>query len=103
MTKIKSITAMKQRLQQALSDLAEQEAVIELVRQAVIKYDLQPADVFSAEALGSALATSVDESIPYCDRSGNTWLGKGCRPRWLIDAIESGAELDDFKNPSYAG
>ena len=103
MPKVKAITAMKQRLQQALNDLVEQEAVIELVRQVVMKYDLQPADVFSEEDLGSALVTDIDESIPYCDRSGNTWLGKGRRPRWLIEAISGGAELQDFRNPSYVG
>ena len=35
MPKVKPVTAMKQRLQESLSDLAEQEEVIELVRQAI--------------------------------------------------------------------
>lgn len=104
MPKVKPVTAMKQRLQQALSDLAEQEEVIELVRQAVERYELKPADLFSEEDLGAALAPEpVHGSIPYCDRTGNTWTGKGRRPGWLVEAIQAGAELEDFKNPAYRG
>lgn len=104
MPKVKPVTAMKQRLQEVLSNLAEQEDVIELIRQTIEMYDLKPADVFSEEDLGEALAPDpVDESIPYCDRAGNTWTGKGRRPTWLVEAIEAGAALEDFRNPAYSG
>jgi DNA-binding protein H-NS len=103
MPKIKPVAAMKQRLQQALGELAEQEEVIELVRQAIQAYGLSPVDVFSADALEAASEPlAVDGSIPYCDRAGNTWSGKGRRPTWLIEALESGAALEDFRNPAYA-
>lgn len=55
MPKVKPVTAMKQRLQESLSDLAEQEEVIELVRQAIEMYELKPMDVFSEDELGAAL------------------------------------------------
>jgi DNA-binding protein H-NS len=88
MPKVKPVTAMKQRLQESLSDLAEQEEVIELVRQAIEMYELKPMDVFSEDELGAALAPDpVDESIPYCDRAGNTWAGKGRRPTWLVEGV----------------
>ena len=104
MPKVKPVIAMKQRLQQVLGELAQQEEVIELIKQAIQKYELQPADVFSAEDLETALTpTQVDESIPFCDRGGNTWSGKGRRPKWLVEAIEAGAALEDFKNPWYSG
>jgi DNA-binding protein H-NS len=104
MPKVKPITAMKQRLQQALGELAEQEEVIELVRKAIEKYDLKPTDVFSEANLGAALVPNqVDESKPYCDRAGNSWTGKGRRPTWLVEAIKAGAALEDFRNPAYSG
>jgi DNA-binding protein H-NS len=104
MPKVKPVTAMKQRLQESLSDLAEQEEVIELIRQAIEMYDLKPMDVFSEDELGAALSPDpVDESIPYCDRAGNTWAGRGRRPTWLVEAIEAGAALEDFRNPAYGG
>ena len=32
----------------------------------------------------------------YRSRSGETWAGRGARPRWLVAAIKSGKKLDDF-------
>ncbi len=104
MPKVKPVNAMKQRLKQALSELAEQEEVIELVKQAIELYGLEPADVFTAGSLGAAREPEpVDKSVPYCDRAGHTWSGKGRRPMWLIEAIGSGAALEDFRNPAYSG
>jgi DNA-binding protein H-NS len=32
----------------------------------------------------------------YRSRSGETWAGRGGKPRWLVDAIKGGRKLDDF-------
>jgi DNA-binding protein H-NS len=32
----------------------------------------------------------------YRDGSGNTWAGRGVRPRWLVAAIKEGKKLEDF-------
>jgi len=32
----------------------------------------------------------------YRGPSGETWAGRGARPRWLVAAIKSGKKLDDF-------
>ena len=32
----------------------------------------------------------------YRSRSGETWAGRGAKPRWLVDAIKSGKKIDDF-------
>jgi DNA-binding protein H-NS len=32
----------------------------------------------------------------YRSRSGETWAGRGARPRWLVAAIKQGKKLDDF-------
>jgi DNA-binding protein H-NS len=32
----------------------------------------------------------------YRSRSGETWAGRGQRPRWLVAAIKKGKKLDDF-------
>jgi len=32
----------------------------------------------------------------YCSPSGETWAGRGARPRWLVAAIKPGKKLDDF-------
>ena len=32
----------------------------------------------------------------YRGPSGETWAGRGARPRWLVGAIKEGKKLDDF-------
>jgi len=34
--------------------------------------------------------------VKYRDRAGNTWAGRGAKPRWLVAAIKGGKKLDDF-------
>src|SRR5215470_4025520 len=35
-------------------------------------------------------------SPKYRSPSGETWAGRGARPRWLVAAIKGGKKLDDF-------
>jgi DNA-binding protein H-NS len=32
----------------------------------------------------------------YRSPSGQTWAGRGARPRWLVAALKKGKKLDDF-------
>ena len=32
----------------------------------------------------------------YRDKAGNTWAGRGAKPRWLVAAIKGGGKLEDF-------
>jgi DNA-binding protein H-NS len=32
----------------------------------------------------------------YRGPSGETWAGRGARPRWLVDAVKGGKKIDDF-------
>jgi DNA-binding protein H-NS len=34
--------------------------------------------------------------VKYRDLAGNTWAGRGAKPRWLVAAIKKGKKLDDF-------
>ena len=45
--------------------------------------------------VGSALK---GRKVPpkYRSRSGETWAGRGARPRWLVAAIKGGKKPDDF-------
>jgi DNA-binding protein H-NS len=47
------------------------------------------------EGGGSALK---GRKVPpkYRGPSGETWAGRGAKPRWLVAAIKSGKKLDDF-------
>jgi DNA-binding protein H-NS len=32
----------------------------------------------------------------YRSRSGETWAGRGARPKWLVEALKKGKKVDDF-------
>jgi DNA-binding protein H-NS len=32
----------------------------------------------------------------YRSRSGETWAGRGAKPRWLVAALKKGKKVDDF-------
>jgi len=32
----------------------------------------------------------------YRSRSGETWAGRGARPRWLVEALKKGKRIEDF-------
>ena len=44
---------------------------------------------------GSALK---GKKVPpkYRSRSGETWVGRGAKPKWLVAAIKGGRKLEDF-------
>ena len=39
----------------------------------------------------------------YRGPSGETWAGRGARPRWLVAAVRGGKRLDDFLIDKSAG
>ncbi|WP_420849338.1 H-NS family nucleoid-associated regulatory protein [Ramlibacter henchirensis] len=40
--------------------------------------------------------SKASATAAYRDSQGNTWGGRGPRPRWLKDALAGGAKLEDF-------
>lgn len=96
----KTIASMKTRLEHALLEADEADEVVELLKQAVARFGIRPTDLFTKEELeGHAYV----QEAPYADRDGNTWKGRGRRPIWLMEALEKGAELEDFRNPRFRG
>jgi len=86
---------------EALMDLRERVEETLLKRRADIEQQLARMDVAVvgvarvARGGGSALK---GKKIPprYRGPSGETWAGRGARPRWLVAAIKGGKKLDDF-------
>ena len=53
------------------------------------------------QAKGKALRISSSlkgKKVPpkYRSAKGDTWAGRGAKPRWLVAAIKGGKKLDDF-------
>ena len=70
-----------------------------LERRAELQKQLERIAVVSSARVvrggGSALK---GRKVPpkYRSRSGETWAGRGAKPRWLVAAIKGGKKLDDF-------
>jgi DNA-binding protein H-NS len=32
----------------------------------------------------------------YRSRSGETWAGRGARPKWMVEALKEGKKMEDF-------
>nr|WP_229482068.1 H-NS family nucleoid-associated regulatory protein [Massilia sp. JS1662] len=45
----------------------------------------------------TATKAAINGPARYADGSGNTWSGKGRRPRWLNDALLAGKTIADFE------
>jgi len=45
---------------------------------------------------GGSVLKGRKVSPKYRGPSGETWAGRGARPRWLVAAIKGGKKLDDF-------
>ena len=53
------------------------------------------ADIASSRGRGGSLK---GKKVPpkYRDKAGNTWAGRGAKPRWLVAAVKEGKKLEDF-------
>jgi DNA-binding protein H-NS len=51
----------------------------------------------SAEKRRKASALKGRKVAPkYRSKSGETWAGRGAKPRWLVQALKKGKKLEDF-------
>lgn len=87
------------RLQTEAQQLRQQElaTVIAQMRADIKVYEITPHDLFgkiSSKAPANKANAAV--SAKYADGNGNSWVGRGPRPRWLRDALAVGKKLEDF-------
>lgn len=89
----------------------EVEGVIARIKEAIAVYGLTAEDLGlapqprgrsnaspakPARAKGKASAAQEGKAVRYRDDAGNTWGGRGPRPRWLRNALAAGKTLDDL-------
>jgi DNA-binding protein H-NS len=84
---------------------AIQSSVITRIKREIAQYGLTVEQLFG-EGNGSgkenkAKPTSRKSARPsgdvkFADANGNTWPGKGKRPKWLREALAAGHSLDEF-------
>jgi DNA-binding protein H-NS len=84
---------------EALMNLRKRVDEMLLGRRAELQQQLERIAVVSgARVVRGGRSVLKGRKVPpkYRSRSGETWAGRGARPRWLVDAIKGGRKLDDF-------
>lgn len=61
----------------------------------IVGIDAAPQDDFRKTM--AATKAAINGPAKYADAHGNTWSGKGRRPKWLNDALTAGKTLADFE------
>ena len=77
---------------------AERADAVAKVRALMAEYGLTVADLGTRPALPSRKTAGNPVAPKYRHpATGETWSGRGLKPKWLKAAMDSGAALDDFK------
>ena len=81
---------------QALMDLREQVDETLLKRRAELEKQL--ARMGGARVVRGRRSSLKGKKVPpkYRGPSGETWAGRGAKPRWLVAVMKDGKKLDDF-------
>jgi DNA-binding protein H-NS len=98
---------IKQLQQQAEAlKLEERQGVIDRMKEAIAVYDITAAELgLRKERAKSATGQQkrlgkkkkTQGATPaYSDGKGNSWGGRGPRPKWLREALANGAALEEF-------
>jgi DNA-binding protein H-NS len=53
-------------------------------------------DIAPSRERGGSVLKGKKVPPKYRDSAGNTWAGRGAKPRWLVAAIKEGKKLEDF-------
>jgi DNA-binding protein H-NS len=68
------------------------------IQQQLAKMDRTIAVVGGLRIVRGGRSALKGKKVPpkYRGPSGETWAGRGARPRWLVAAIKGGRKIDDF-------
>ena len=86
---------------EALMDLRKRVHETLLEHRAQLQKQLERMDTLvggRSVVVGGGGSTLKGRKVPpkYRGPSGETWAGRGARPRWLVAAIKGGKKIDDF-------
>lgn len=80
---------------------AEKAKVVSEVQAIIAAHGLTAADLFGTrrkKAAGAPAAKKPASKVLYRDKdSGNSWTGRGPKPKWLKDHEAAGGDIADFR------
>ena len=99
MATLAELLAQRQELEKQIANLegaARSEAIVK-IRALMAEHGLSAADVTDSPDSRKANETPQRQAaVKYRDQAGNTWSGRGLKPRWLTAALQAGGRLEDF-------
>lgn len=101
---INELLAQKAELERQIAEQtrAERASAVSQIKTLMSTYGLTPSDIVTDSAK-VAKSPASEKSTPratvapkYRNDAGNTWTGRGLKPRWLTTALAGGATLEQF-------
>lgn len=84
-------------LQIAAMQVEARAAAIAKVRELMAEQGLTITDIAGTQPKKSDdLKKRQAVAVKYRDRAGNSWTGRGLKPKWLTAALAAGAQIEDF-------
>ena len=99
MSSLQELLAQKAEIDRQISDARrhERNEAISKVRALMTEHGLTASDLVAKTAGPRASTSGRKVAAKYRDpASGQTWTGRGLKPKWLSAALESGKQLTDF-------
>ena len=99
MSSLQELLAQKAEIDRQISDARRQERsdAVSKVRALMAEHGLTAADLVAKTSSPRASTSGRKVAAKYRDPvTGQTWTGRGLKPKWLSAALEAGKELNDF-------
>lgn len=99
MANLNDLLAQRAALEKEIADAQREErgAAITKVRALMTEYGLSLADLSTRATAAGPRKSSGKVAAKYRNpASGDTWTGRGLKPKWLRAALENGADIKDF-------
>lgn len=96
---LSDLLAQRAALEQQIADMQREQRTetIEKVRALMSEHGLTVADIGGRGASSAKRGSGGKVAPKYRNpASGETWSGRGLKPRWLASALDSGKKLEDF-------
>lgn len=102
MTTLMEVQAQIAALQAQAEELRKIEivGVIADIKSKMAAYNISPADIgikVNLDKVGLTAGVPRKIEVKYRDEHGQTWSGRGLKPKWLVAAIDSGKTMEEFR------
>ena len=96
MSNLEQLVAQAQKINQQIAQLrqAQRAQAIAEIHELMVLHVLTLADLSGMSKLSGLSGKPV--AAKYTDGKGNSWSGRGLKPRWLTAAVNEGKRLEDF-------